>query len=192
MPGVRIFWQADTDSDTVNYDVWRQLPTEGTPTFLVRVTAVKSAANWKPDLTQGPRYYFDDSTGSRDSIYQVFFLTADDTVTGQTPLFRPMDATGAQIITRIPIDHNYGSQDALLVTAPGGAPISFLTIYVFKKIDYDGGNKTLPVGITETLPDGRWKNPVYVEPGLDYVLVFEKSQAFGPTTLVLSVPPVAT
>ena len=155
--------------------------------ILVRVVASKTPANWKADLK---KYFVDDESGTRDSRYQVYALTSEDVVLGTSDIFRPMDAQGTQILTRIPIDHNYGGDDALQAVASGGAPISALTIYLYKKVDFDGGNKTLPVGITETDAQGRWKNPIYVDPGLDYVLVYEKKQAFGPTSLVLTVPPV--
>jgi len=188
MTGVRVTWLPGMDSDAVYQDIWRALPSETGLAFLVRIPAAKSATNWKAELG---KYYFDDGSGTRDSQYQVYWISADDIMLGATEIFRPMDAQGAQILTRIPIDHDYGGEDALQAVAPGGAPISALTIYVYKKVDFDGGNKTLPVGITETDAQGRWKNPVYVEPGLDYVLVYEKTQAFGPTSLVLSVAPIS-
>lgn len=188
MTGVRITWQADTDEDSKYYDVWRKLPSETALTFLVRVDATKTAANWKASKSE---YFYDDLTGTRDSTYQVLFITADEISTGGTPLFRPMDATGTpQVISRIPLNHDYGSEDAYKAIAPGGAPVSYAQILVFKKIDWDGGNKSLPVGITETNTEGRWRDTIYVEPGLDYVIQFFKPQAFGPTTVVVSIPPV--
>ena len=34
--------------------------------------------------------------------------------------------------------------------------------------------------LAETLDDGRWQSPFWLEPGLQYVLTFEKSGSFGP------------
>lgn len=182
---MRVYWLPFSDPDAVRFDVYRQLAPEITLTYLDAVTKANPGPNFQ--ISSG-KFYYDDPTGDRDTIYRVLAVTSVDTVVGDTGQFRPMDATGAPT-ARIPLDHNYGAADRYQVTAPGGAPIAYLAITVFKKTDYDAGNSPLPIGVTETDVNGRWQSPVYVEPGLDYVMVFEKVQAYGPLSVVVTVGP---
>jgi hypothetical protein len=41
--------------------------------------------------------------------------------------------------------------------------------------------------VTETDSQGRWKSPLWVEQGLDYVIVYEKPSAFGPDVIRVTV-----
>jgi hypothetical protein len=41
--------------------------------------------------------------------------------------------------------------------------------------------------VSETDALGKWKTSVWLEPGMDYVIVFEKPAAFGPNTTRITV-----
>lgn len=185
MPGVRVYWLPFSDPDAARFDVYRQQPGEVAVVYLDVVPKANPGPNFQ--VSSG-KFFYDDPTGSRESVYRVLAVTSEDTVVGDSGLFRPMDATGAPT-ARIPLDHNYGSADRYQATAPGGAPIAYLTIVVYKKTDYDAGGTPLPVGVTETDLNGRWQSPVFVEPGLDYVIVFQKLQAYGPLAVTVTVGP---
>ncbi len=80
----------------------------------------------------------------------------------------------------VKIDHNYGLSDALRYVTPGGSPICDAQVRVYKKEDYDAGRLDQAVGTTLTRQDGRWCNPILVNPGYTYVIVFQKPNAYGP------------
>jgi hypothetical protein len=63
---------------------------------------------------------------------------------------------------------------------PGGSPIENAQVRVYKKSDYDAGNLSSPIGITQTGPDGKWRQPILVLPGYTYVARLEKAFEFGP------------
>jgi hypothetical protein len=80
----------------------------------------------------------------------------------------------------VKIDHNYNLSDALRYMTPGGSPICDAQIRVYKKEDYDAGLLDQAIGATLTRPDGRWLNPILVNPGYTYAIVFQKPNEYGP------------
>lgn len=88
----------------------------------------------------------------------------------------------------VQVDHNYGGPDALAYRTNSGLGIDNATVRVFLKTDFDAGNVTLRYRIAETTTDinGRWVNPLYLDPSV-YTLVFFKQQAYGPDNVVVVV-----
>ena len=78
------------------------------------------------------------------------------------------------------IDHNWELPDNLRYVTPGGTPIPDAQIRVYYKSDYDAGQLSHPIGITQTDAFGRWKNPVLVLVGYSYSVRMELPNQFGP------------
>lgn len=88
----------------------------------------------------------------------------------------------------VPIDHNYGSIDNLRIVDPSNAGVQDVTISAYLEADYDAGNYTAAFlkGRTKTGADGRWLNPIALNPG-DYVLVVAKPGHIQTETVVITV-----
>ena len=66
--------------------------------------------------------------------------------------------------------------------APSGPGIPDATIRAFRASEWDAGRREVGEYVVLTDAQGRWKSPLWLEPGLDWVLVFEKAGSFGPDT----------
>ena len=66
--------------------------------------------------------------------------------------------------------------------APSGPGIPDATIRAFRASEWDAGRRAAGEYVVLTDAQGRWKTPLWLEPGLDWVLVFEKAGSFGPDT----------
>lgn len=107
-----------------------------------------------------------------------FFVISAGGVT--TPALPPVD-------NRVTVNHDFDVPDNLRYMDAGGNPIADANIYVYRQPDYAVGNLTTPVGVTATKADGRWRNPIQVNPGLDYVVRFEAPLRFGPDVVTITV-----
>lgn len=88
---------------------------------------------------------------------------------------------------RVTVNHDFDVPDNLRYMDAGGNPIADANIYVYRQPDYAAGNLTTPVGVTATKADGRWRDPIRVNPGLDYVVRFEAPMRFGPDVVTITV-----
>ena len=72
----------------------------------------------------------------------------------------------------VPVDHNFGSTDALRIVDSGGSGVADAEIRAFLKSDWDSGNRnaTKIKGLTSTKDDGRWRYPLYLSDNVAYVL----------------------
>lgn len=86
----------------------------------------------------------------------------------------------------VKIDHDFGLPDALRYVTQGGTPIAEAQIRIYDKADFDAGNLQQPIGIAHTDAFGRWKEPVLVPPGHDYVVQFFLPKQFGPDVVVIT------
>lgn len=82
------------------------------------------------------------------------------------------------------VDHDYCAPDELAFVDPDGNGIVGATILAFTKADYDAGSRSLEhaVASSSTMANGRWSFAMLLCDGEDYVLVFEKTGIFGPST----------
>ena len=87
----------------------------------------------------------------------------------------------------VSVDHDFGGTDNLRTMA-GGTPIARVSIRAFSASDYNTGKRAnayiVGQGITKT--DGRWLNPIRLDPG-SYVLEFAKTGAYRTTTATITV-----
>lgn len=85
------------------------------------------------------------------------------------------------------LHENYGGMDNLRYVNNDGEPIEGASIRVYTKQQFDNGNKDNPIGTTMTDKYGSWVNPVPVNTGNEYVIVFHKESSYGPDNVQLTV-----
>ena len=171
----RIFWTPPTPAADF-YEVRVAASTGATFLLSGVVTDQRPGPNWSVTSHQ---FFYDDPTGTDASVYRVQGFLSGGLVF-DSGVFQPQVSTAAQIATRVKVDHNYQLADQFRYLSPGGAGIPQALIRVFQKPDWDAGRRNVGLFVTETLDDGRWQSPFWLEPGLQYVLTFEKSGSFGP------------
>lgn len=178
----RIYWDPATPAADF-YEV-RVAATSSSPYILAAVVMdQRPGPSW--DVAKG-QFYYDDPTGTDESVYRVQGFLQGGLVLDTGP-FQPQISFAAQLATRTKVDHNYQMVDALRYVAPGGAGIPEATIRAFQKPSWDAGQRTVALFVTETLADGRWQSPFWLEPGMVYVLTFEKPGSFGPDKTEITV-----
>lgn len=84
------------------------------------------------------------------------------------------------------VNHNTGGADVLAYSY-GGAGIDNATITAYLTSEYDAGTLT-PRGSATTDSAGQWVNPMMLNSGLTYTLVYYKSGSYGPDTKEVTVP----
>lgn len=107
-----------------------------------------------------------------------FFLVSSGGVTAPTL---------PQVDNRVTLNHDFDVSDSLRYMDAGGNPIADANVYVYRQADYAAGILTTPVGVTVTKADGRWREPIRVQPGFDYVVRFEAPMRFGPDVVTITV-----
>lgn len=71
-----------------------------------------------------------------------------------------------------PVDQNTGGVDARRVLLPGGAGADNVRIVAYLKSEYVLGDRTRR-GTTYTGPDGRWLDPLNLNQGVEYILLYQ-------------------
>jgi len=86
------------------------------------------------------------------------------------------------------IDENYPSTDNLRYLNNSGTGIDNASIVVFLKEDFNLGNKSSSFikGSSTTKMDGRWSNPIYLDPNLTFVVQFFKQGEYQPTSIEIT------
>lgn len=143
------------------------------------VSGYASQEVWRDDalLTRlyGDETEFTDSSGTDKSIYRVRGLDALDSVIFDTGPFQPVVNWAANLQTQVRLDHNWPSTDEHRYVDVGGNGIEGLVVRVYRQPDWAQGRTDLALSLTETDETGRWKTPIFLETGFDYVLVSEKN-----------------
>jgi len=142
------------------------------------VLDARPGPNWAADVA---KFFYDDPDGEDVSVYRVQGFQ-NGGLLYDSGIFQPEYSKAALIQTRTRVDHNYLMPNALQYTAANGAPIEGANIRAFTKPDYDAGRTAVALFVTTTNSQGQWSSPFWLEPGLTYVLVFEKVGFFGPDT----------
>jgi len=87
------------------------------------------------------------------------------------------------------VDHDTGGTDALAYKTAGGSGIDNATIKAFLKSDYDADLRVDSYMKARTVTNsyGRWTNPMMLDAGETYTLVFYKAGVCGPDTTEITV-----
>lgn len=180
----RVFFSRPPYVSPVQYEV----------SFAPTATAVWNVYGFIPNEIPGPnwdasteRFFFDDAAGTDTSVYRVKALGPVNEVLADSGPFQPDVAVTALLSTRAKVDHNYGGIDALQFVTPSGAAIPDAEIRIFKQPDFVAGLRDVPLFIVQTRADGRWVRPVYLEAGMNYVLLFDKAAAYSSDPVTITV-----
>lgn len=86
------------------------------------------------------------------------------------------------------VDHDYGGTDALAVLTTAGARVAGVTIRAYREADYTAGNRGNDYVVAQTLTDsdGRWSQPMLLDPG-DYTLLLFKRGSIESKAVSLTV-----
>jgi len=88
----------------------------------------------------------------------------------------------------VAVDHNFGGTDVLRYVDGDGNGIDNADIWIYLKSDYDAGNvsSNYVKAKTNTDVNGRWANPVNLDPAI-YTVYFYKQGEYGPNTQEITV-----
>lgn len=177
----RFYWESPDDLSPTRYDLYIIGASE---TLLASVPHTIPGPYWLP-LQR--RFSFEDPQGTDSTIYRVKAIGPSGELYGDTGPFQPSAVVAARLATRKRVDHDYGAPNALAYQTRAGVGVPDATIRIFTAADWDAGRRTVALFVSETDNQGRWKVSCWLEPGLDYVVVFEKPSAFGPDSLRITV-----
>lgn len=170
--------------------IYFQPPQYVTPTRYEITVAPTSTGVWNlygyvPHEIPGPnwqdppgRFFFDDPNGTDTTVYRVKAQDPLSNVLADTGPFQPDAAVEALLKARVKVDHNFGAIDALQFVTESGAAIPDAEVRLFRRPDFEAGRRDVPLYVVQTRADGRWTRPVYLEPGMDYTLIFDKPAAY--------------
>lgn len=170
------------------------LPVSGTPA-LVEI--------YRGDLSVGPfsqidslpaplpvdehgNFFYEDFYGEATKFYRCIFLDGPGVTLKDTGVFTPSSIGGLDVPTKVKVDHNFPTPDALRYTHTGN-PISDAVVRVFRAADWDAGLRNVGLAVTSTREDGRWASPFFLATGLDYVVCFSKEAMYGPDPVRITV-----
>lgn len=132
--------------------------------------------------TEGRYYESVDSTAFSETNYVAFFENTGANASAGTYTFTigsvdycpdcPSLGSGS-----VPVNHNYPDALDQQATDDQGAPLRDVYIRVYLKTNYDAGNLGAQYveGMTESDANGYWEESVWLDPGYDYVTVFQKA-----------------
>jgi len=108
----------------------------------------------------------------------VKFMAADGVVADadinpyQSNANQQIHGTGSVLV-----DHDYGGKDNLAVQTCQGVRMEGVTIRVYRKEDYDTGNRGSEFVIASTTTDsnGRWREPLFLDPNTYTLLLFKQN-----------------
>lgn len=88
----------------------------------------------------------------------------------------------------IAVDHNYGGSEALSYKTAGGAGVAGATIFCYRTVDYNAGNRgqAFLQARSTTVAGGAWQSPMYLSAGT-YTLVYTLPGQYGPDVAAITV-----
>lgn len=156
----------------------------GTERFLAAVAHQVPGPYWE---SSPGRFGFEDPAGNDRTVYRVRALGPGGALYGDSGPYQPSAAVGARLASRRRVDHDYGGADALQYVAPSGPGIPDAYVRAFRAVEWDAGRREVGEFVVQTDGQGRWRAPLWLEPGHDWVLVFEKPGSYGPDTRRITV-----
>lgn len=178
----RIWWSA-VEGPVLRYDL-QTLSSDSRWWLVGQIDAIVPGPNWDTGREQ---FFFDHTEGDPENLYRVTAVSELGTVVGESPIFQANALSVHQEESKIRVDHDYPTTDALRYVSPGSSPISQATVLIFTEPDWNQNRRTVPVARTQTNNDGRWAAPTYLPTGMNYVVYFVKESAYGPDTTTITV-----
>ena len=158
-----------------SFDLWYRRDGAIVPISLSNLTAVTSAHSDGGIISISDGWYRLDMPDAA-FITGVYSVLIGGSVTGGVVISAPITLIERTIGSgKIYINHDYPTEDFLLVTDPDDSPQGGVTIRWYLKSDWDAGNRGADYarGETYTNEDGRWNTGLFVFAG-DIVLTFTK------------------
>jgi hypothetical protein len=182
-----IKWKPVTTPNIVAYEIiFSDTGIDGEYTLLATVLHQIPGANWLG--AEGVFFYEDNEVPHR--WYQLRTLDSfGNTAESQapTPFQAGNDPVEAPSLHFLALNEDTGGQNNLQYVTEGGTPVEGATIRVYKKLDWDIRNYDKTIGSTITTAAGKWANPVFVQPGETYTIVYHKVHEYGPDTAEITV-----
>lgn len=178
-----IKWLPSSETDIASYKLERSPTVTGTYTLVTTIAHDLT----DPAVFDGTHFFYNDTEGTATDWYRLIAVDTSGLESQPSVPFTVASPPPSTPAETVGLDENYGSVNALQTTDPSGNPLENVQIKVYYKTDYDNSIFTNPVGITLTGSKGEWQTPIFVAPGFDYVLVFEKPGSHGPSVVTLTV-----
>jgi hypothetical protein len=177
----RFYWEPPDELTPTRYDLFVAGATEQ---LLASIPHTIPGPYW---IALTRRFTYEDPQGTDATFYRVRAIGPSGELYGDTGPFQPSAVTAARLAVRRRIDHNFGTPNALTYQTRSGVGVPDALVRVFRAPDWDQGRREVAQYVTETNNEGKWKSSMWLEPGLDYVVVFEKKNAYGPDTARITV-----
>ncbi len=171
----RIYWYPPTDLSPDVYTV-HYYDEGNVERLLATVPHVVPGPYWE---AVARRFSFEDPSGTDSTRYRVRALGPQSVLYGDTGPFQSSAATGARMATRVKVDADFGGVNELQLVTPEGQPIPDADVRFFLATEWDANRRDVAQYVVQTNAQGRMKSPVWLEPGLQYVLIFERTGAPG-------------
>lgn len=153
----------------------------GAPAVLATLGTWETDA-WKETAIAGVYQYGVPNAALIAGAYGVTFIfTGTSAVTQEYRIV----FTDALADDKVAVDHNTGGADTLRYTTALGVAIADADVRAYTTADYAAGTFTLRAKTTTTAT-GRWLTPLYLDDGVPYTIVFEKSGEYGPNTATVT------
>lgn len=178
----RVVWYPPEELTPTRYEI--TVVADGEETFLAAVGHDVPGPFWE---SVSRRFSFEDPQGTDQTVYRVRALGPRGELYGDSGPYMPSVSRAASLASRKMISHNYGGPDALAYRTQSDVGIADAQIRFFRATEWDAGRREVGEFVVETDGMGRWRAPVWLEPGLDWVLVFEKRGEYGPDTRQITV-----
>lgn len=176
-------WWSRVDGDVLRYDL-QKTDEDGRWWLVAQITPDIPGDNWDTGREQ---FFFDDTNGETENFYRVTAISVNGTTLAESDVFQVISSPTNQISSRVRVDHDFPTADAMRYLSPGSIPIPQASVLVFTEPDWNQGRRNNAVARTQTTADGRWAAPVYLPTGLNYVVYFVKESAYGPDTTTITV-----
>lgn len=170
----RIYWTPPELYTPTRYEVHL---VETPERFLTSIAHQVPGPYWEAPFR---RFSVEDPQGTDTTVYRVRALGPNGELYGDSGPFQPSAAVAAGLASRTRVDHNFEDPDNLRYVTPSNQGIPDAIIRLFRASEWDQGRRDVSEYAVLTDANGRWKAPVWLEPGLDWVLIFEKAGEFGP------------
>lgn len=110
---------------------------------------------------------------------------------GGEPPERPGPVLPVEGCGPIPVDHDFGGEDALAYRDATGCDVPDANVFVFRRADYDAAlpglpNRNMSIANTKTRANGRWAQALKLDAG-NYAVLFEKFSEYGPDLAFITV-----
>lgn len=132
------------------------------------------------------KFFYDDPTGEDTSVYRIQGFLEGGLVL-DTGIIQPEVSKTVATQYRVRVDQDFQEPNNLRYTTTNGQPIVDATVRVFTQPDWEAGRRTVSLFVTKTDSLGNWNSPFWLEPGLTYVVVYEKQGLYGPDTKTIVV-----